>query len=84
MNSKDVQRELHSPIFAGVGTGFVIAELTSREALARAVPDLAAFREAARRFPEIGNRFQVHLYFRDGADPGRLATRAFVSLFGIL
>jgi trans-2,3-dihydro-3-hydroxyanthranilate isomerase len=84
LNAADVRSEIHSPIFAGVGMGFVIAELTSRDALARAKPDLAAFRDAAHRFPKIGNRFQVHLYFRNRSDPCRLATRMFAPLLGVL
>jgi len=79
----DFLSDLHPPVFAGVGMGFVIAQLASRGALARANPDSAAFREAARRLPRIGRRFQLHLYVRDPADPLRLATRMFAPLLGV-
>jgi trans-2,3-dihydro-3-hydroxyanthranilate isomerase len=74
---------IHVPVFAGVGMGFVIAEVASREALGRAAPVLAAFHEAANRFPGTGNRFQVHLYVRDLSDPRRLHTRMFTPLAGV-
>ena len=79
----DVRQTTHRPIFAGVGMGFVVAELASVEALGRAAPNLAAFREAAARYPKIGWRYQTHLYVRDAADPSRLRTRMFAPLNGI-
>jgi trans-2,3-dihydro-3-hydroxyanthranilate isomerase len=84
LHPQEIERRLHPPIFAGVGIDFAIVELASREALARASPDLAAFREAAQRFPAIGNQFLLHLYVRDAADPNHLAVRMFAPLFGIL
>ena len=80
----DFLRDVHPPVFAGVGMGFVIAQLANRAALARANPDPGAFREAARRFPGIGKRFQLHLYVRDAVEPRRLATRMFAPLLGVL
>jgi trans-2,3-dihydro-3-hydroxyanthranilate isomerase len=84
LEKADIRRELHAPLFAGVGMGFVIAEVASREALARAAPNLGAFRESAVKFPSIGNGFQLHLYFRDPSDGGRLAARMFAPLIGVL
>jgi trans-2,3-dihydro-3-hydroxyanthranilate isomerase len=80
----EVTVERHAPVFAGVGMNFVLAELSGPAALARARPDLAAFRAAASRFPDIGVGFKTHLYVRDPADPGRLATRMFAPLLGIM
>jgi trans-2,3-dihydro-3-hydroxyanthranilate isomerase len=69
----------HRPCIAGVGTDFVIAEVTP-EGLANASPDTAAMREAARRFPVRPIGFPVHLYVREGAV---LRTRMFSPLSGI-
>ncbi len=80
---RDFLRTLHPPVFAGVGMGFVIAQVANRAALARANNDPGAFREAARRFPGIGKRFQLHLYVRDAVEPRRLATRMFAPLLGV-
>ena len=76
----DVLTMLHEPVVAGVGTLFVIAEVTP-EALARATPDVAAMRAASRRFPVRPLGFPVHLHARTGA--GR-RTRMFAPLSGVV
>ncbi len=59
----DFRTGVHSPIMAGVGFGFVFAEV-DRAALSRAAPDSAAFHGAAARtgIEEV----LLHLYARDG------------------
>ena len=56
----DIATLCHTPLVASVGAPFVIAEVASVEALARARPDIAAFHAAAARFPgfssSIGRR----------------------------
>jgi len=69
----------HPPLIAGVGTDFVIAEVTA-EALRAAVPDVSAMRAAAERFPVRPIGFPVHLYVNEGAT---LRTRMFSPLSGI-
>jgi len=69
----------HRPIVASVGNPFVIAEIKP-DALARARPDLPAFRSAAARLG-MEDRFDIHLYAHDGA--GRLRARMFAPLAGI-
>ena len=69
----------HLPCIAGVGTDFVMAEVTA-DGLAAAAPDTAAMRDAAARFPVRPIGFPVHLYVRDGAV---LRTRMFSPLSGI-
>jgi trans-2,3-dihydro-3-hydroxyanthranilate isomerase len=69
----------HLPCIAGVGTDFVIAEVTA-DGLAAAAPDTAAMRDAATRFPVRPIGFPVHLYVREGAV---LRTRMFSPLSGI-
>jgi trans-2,3-dihydro-3-hydroxyanthranilate isomerase len=74
---------MHDPVVASVGAPFVIAELNDLGLLAAAAPDPAAFREAAGRFPDLGNRFNLLLYVRIDGDATRLATRMFAPLGGI-
>ena len=45
------------------------------EALGRAAPDLAAFRQAALEYPHFGDRLSLHLYAHDGE--GKLRARMF-------
>ncbi|MBV9736312.1 MAG: PhzF family phenazine biosynthesis protein, partial [Acidisphaera sp.] len=80
----DVTTDAHPPLVASVGIPFVIVELTELSALSRASPDLAAFRAAAGRFAELGQRFSLHLYVRRGGETTRLRTRMFAPLGGIL
>ena len=57
----------HTPLVASVGTDFVIAEVVNAEALARAAPNLAAFRDAAMSVPSSRRPFRaspVHLDWR--------------------
>ncbi|MBV7378399.1 PhzF family phenazine biosynthesis protein [Maritimibacter dapengensis] len=53
-----------APIMAGVGLEFTFVELTDRAALADLVPDVAAFREGAARYPN-GLDFAIYAYVRD-------------------
>lgn len=84
LSEDDVLTTAHTPLVASVGTPFVIAELTSIAALSRASPDLAAFRAAAERFPEIGTRLALLLYVRLDGDATRLRARMFAPLAGVL
>ncbi len=71
--------ERHGPCVAGVGTDFVIAEV-SAAGLQAATADIAAMRDAARRFAVRPIGFPAHLYVRDG---DVLRTRMFSPLSGI-
>jgi len=84
LSEDDILTTAHTPLVASVGTPFVIAELASIDALSRASPDLAAFRAAVERVPEIGARFALHLYVRLDGDATRLRTRMFAPLAGVL
>lgn len=75
----------HAPVVASVGLPFLIAEV-SPEAIGRARPEVAAFADAARRFPFATGRFPIHIYARtpdrrDGAD---LRARMFSPLGGTM
>lgn len=80
--TSDVMTGAHQPVVASVGAGFVIAEVTDAAALARAAPDLAAFRQAAEATPGMQLRFSLHLYTRLG--PDRYRARMFGPLGGVL
>lgn len=80
----DVLTTAHTPLVASVGTPFVVAELTSLEALSRAGPDLGAFRRTAVEYDSLGQRFGLHLYVRVDGDATRLRTRMFAPLAGVL
>lgn len=84
LDVRDILTTSHTPLVASVGTPFVIAELTSLDALARATPDLAAFRATARAIPELAERLALHLYVRVDGDAMRLRTRMFAPLGGVM
>jgi len=84
----DFLTNAHDPLIASVGTEFVIAEVASLESLARAIPDLAAFRAAGglAAAPMAGAqpRFALLLYVRRGGDATKLRARMFGPLGGVL
>jgi trans-2,3-dihydro-3-hydroxyanthranilate isomerase len=81
----DFLTNAHDPLKASVGTEFVIAEVASLEALARATPDLAAFRTAGGAPAPSGQlRFALLLYVRRDGDATRLRARMFAPLGGVL
>jgi trans-2,3-dihydro-3-hydroxyanthranilate isomerase len=84
LSEEDIATDTHTPLVASVGTPFVIAEVRSLEALARARPDLAAFRRGGEELPALAHRFNLHLYVRKDGDATRLRTRMFAPLSGVL
>jgi trans-2,3-dihydro-3-hydroxyanthranilate isomerase len=78
----DIATLCHTPLVASVGAPFVIAEVASVEALARARPDIAAFHAAAARFPDLASRFALHLYAWIEGDERRIRARMFAPLGG--
>lgn len=61
LSAADIRADRHSPLIVSVGLPFLVAELTSREALRHARPDAAAF---ARIFPCDGAD-AIYFYTRD-------------------
>ena len=84
----DILTTAHDPLKASVGTEFVFAEVASLEALARAAPDIAAFRAAGKAegtpLPGAGLRFALLLYVRRDGDATKLRARMFAPLGGVL
>lgn len=74
----DVMVSTHKPVVASVGVSFVLAEVTG-SGLAKAIPDLAAFRRVCSSHRELNGRFSLFLYARDG---NRLRARMFAPLAG--
>lgn len=74
LRPEDVVTTAHAPIEASVGVGFIFMEVRP-EALSRAAPDLAVFRQAAKDHPDFGDRLSLHLYAHDG--DGRMRARMF-------
>jgi len=78
---EEIALDRHPPSVASVGLAFIVAELTSRHALRRATPDIAAFRD---RFGADAAR-DIHLYTRDGASESvDLHARMFAPLDGVI
>lgn len=83
LDSSDVVVSTHRPVWASVGNSYVIAEVRP-EALARAIPDLREFRDAAAARPALNGRLSLYLYARDAADDSALRARMFAPLAGTL
>lgn len=76
----EVRTGAHPPLAASVGIHFVLAEVTP-EALARATPNLPAFRAAVARWPELAGRLSLYLYAR-GEAREQIRARMFAPLAG--
>src|SRR5689334_15532882 len=83
LSSADIVTDAHTPLVASVGTPFVIAEVTSLEALARARPNTVAFEEGVSRIPALAGKFNLLLYARRGESLIHLRTRMFAPLAGV-
>ena len=78
----------HPPLVASVGTEFVFAEVATVEGLARATPDIAAFRAAGLAMGPSASgsslRFALMLYARRDGDARKPRARMFAPLGGVL
>ena len=77
---EDVVVAVHPPRIVSVGLPFVVAELTSRAALAQARPNLARFAEADTAVPLSDGGFSLFLYVPTPGAPQRFSTRMFAPL----
>ncbi len=78
LSAGDLVTAAHNPVHASVGVKFVLTQVRP-EALARAAPDLAAFRNLVRLHGELAGRLSLFLYARDG---GTIRARMFAPLAG--
>ena len=84
LETTEVITASHRPVMASVGNSFVVAEVMP-DALTRAVPDLARFRDAVTVFSALGpRRLPLYLYAQDEktAASTRLRARMFSPLSG--
>jgi trans-2,3-dihydro-3-hydroxyanthranilate isomerase len=79
LDPSDIITTTHKPRVASVGARFVMANV-SREALARAVPDVAAMRHAIKTVPALADGLLLHLHAEAGAG---LHVRMFAPLSGV-
>lgn len=78
LEARDVVTTVHPPRVASVGLPFVMVEVASRAALARAAPDIRGMQALQSR----GITPDIHLYTRDAGDFD-LQTRMFAPLDGV-
>ena len=81
---EDIATTAHTPLIASVGMPFVIAEVASLAALARAMPDLAALREAEPRFAAETPGFKLLLYVPRDGNALTPRMRMFAPLTGVM
>ncbi|ANP46593.1 PhzF family phenazine biosynthesis protein [Candidatus Viadribacter manganicus] len=74
----DVVTSTHAPIVASMGNPYVFAELR-HDAIARCAPDLTAFRLALASRNDLGARFSIFVYVRDG---DQIRARMFAPISG--
>lgn len=74
----DVVVTAHEPVQASVGVQFVLAEVKA-EALARALPDITAYRTLEAAHPALEQRLSLFLYARDG---DKIRARMFAPMSG--
>lgn len=80
----DVLAAAHPPRVISVGLAFVVAELASREALARARPNLASFTEAGAGVSIGEGGFALFLYVATPGAPQHFSARMFAPLDNVL
>jgi trans-2,3-dihydro-3-hydroxyanthranilate isomerase len=81
LGAHEISTSIHPPVFASVGLEFIIAEVASRDALARATADVSAFRRARLRYGGNTDRFSLFLYSR--LSGSRVRARMFAPLTNV-
>lgn len=81
---EDIVTTAHTPLIASVGMPFAIAEVDGLGPLARATPDLAAFRAAAARFGAETEGFKLLLYAARAGNALTPRMRMFAPLSGVM
>ena len=81
---EDIATTAHTPLIASVGMPFAIAEVDGIGALARATPDLAAFRAAAAHFGAETEGFKLLLYAARAGNALTPRMRMFAPLSGVI
>ena len=79
----DIAIDLHVPVIASAGFGFVFARLKTREALAAARPRTEVFSAELSADPETGLPPGILLYVPDAANERDIRARMFAPLHGV-
>ncbi len=79
----DIAIDLHAPVIASAGFGFVFARLKTREALAAARPRTEVFSAELAADPETGLPPGILLYVPDAANERDIRARMFAPLHGV-
>lgn len=74
----DIITQTHAPIVASMGNPYVFAEIR-HDAIGHCTPDIGAFRRALASRDDLGNRFSIFVYARDGAE---IRARMFAPISG--
>jgi trans-2,3-dihydro-3-hydroxyanthranilate isomerase len=80
LSPEDVAVAAHPPRIVSVGLPFVVAELSSRAALARARPNVERFAEANATIPRDNIGFALFLYVPAPGSPREFSARMFAPL----
>ncbi|MBX3430888.1 MAG: PhzF family phenazine biosynthesis protein [Hyphomonadaceae bacterium] len=75
---RDIVTTTHAPVIASMGNPYVFAEVLY-DAVGRCAPDLNGFKRAYASRTDLGNRFSVFVYSRDGAN---IRARMFAPISG--
>lgn len=78
----DIITRAHAPVLAHVGNTYVFAEVT-RDALARAIPDVSAFRAVRSAHECLHARYSLYLYAHDEVSTS-IRARMFAPLVGTM
>jgi trans-2,3-dihydro-3-hydroxyanthranilate isomerase len=78
----EINTNRHKPVIASVGLPFIIAQVRSVEALAKAAPETAGFTTARQRYGGSNERFSLFLYVR--ISKSRVRARMFAPLSKVL
>jgi trans-2,3-dihydro-3-hydroxyanthranilate isomerase len=78
LTENDIVTETHAPIVASMGNPYVFAEIR-HDAIGRCTPDLNAFKRALASRSDLGDRFSLFVYTRDGAN---IRARMFAPISG--
>jgi len=74
----DIVTTTHAPMLASMGNPYIFAELRE-DAIGRCTPDLNAFKRAHASRIDLGDRFSLFVYARDG---GNIRARMFAPISG--
>lgn len=78
LTENDIVTSTHAPMIASMGNPYVFAEIR-HDAIGRCTPDLNAFKRAHASRNDLGDRFSVFVYARDGAN---IRARMFAPISG--